>query len=50
MSNILEERQEQRELQSLMIMTMEKKLNPSSWGLYKYFHRRDKNTVGISTA
>ena len=50
MSNILELKQESRELQSLMIMTMEKKLNPNSWGLYKYFNRRDKNTCGISTA
>ena len=50
MSNVLAELQERREKQSLMIMTMEKKLNPNSWALFKYFNRSDKNIAKISTA
>ena len=33
-----------------MIMQMEQKLNPSGWGLFKYFNRRDKAQAKISTA
>ena len=39
-----------RERQSLLIMSMEKKLNPNSHALYKYFNRADKKVCRISTA
>ena len=51
MSSLLANIQQHREKQSLMIMTMEQKLNPQSWALAKYFNnRKDVKTSKISTA
>ena len=33
-----------------MIMTMEKKLNPTGFGLFRFMNRRDLNTSTISIA
>ena len=48
MSSILQHREEARESQSLMIMQMEKKLNPSSWIWYKMANKQDQNVAKIS--
>lgn len=50
MSSLLDQRQETRERQSLLMMSMEKKLNPTSHALYKYLNRTDKRLCKISTA
>ena len=50
MSSLLQDIQNRREKQSLLIMTMEKKLNSDSWALFKYLNRRDKSLAKISTA
>ena len=33
-----------------MIMTMEKKFNPSGFGLFRFMNRRDPSITGISVA
>ena len=50
MSAIIAQRNEARESQSLMIMTMEKKLNAGSYGLWRFNYRRDRNISKISIA
>ena len=47
---IMEQRQEARERQSLLVMSMEKKLNPNSYALFKYFNRTDRTVAKVSTA
>ena len=47
---LMEQRQAARERQSLLVMSMEKKLNPSSHALYKYFNRADRTTAKLSVA
>ena len=50
MNNIIAQREAARDNQSLMIMTMEKKLNGGSFAWFKYFNRRDQNLSKISVA
>ena len=47
---IMDQRQETRERQSLLVMSMEKKLNPGSYALFKYFNRTDRTIARVSTA
>jgi len=47
---IMDQRQETRERQSLLVMSMEKKLNPGSYALFKYFNRTDRTVARVSTA
>ena len=50
MNNFIAQRDASRENQSLMIYTMEKKLNGGSFAWFKYFNRRDQNLSRISVA
>ena len=50
MSTIFDKRNEAKENQSLMIMTMEKKLNPTGFGLFRFLNRKDPSTSTISVA
>ena len=49
-SNILAHRNEAKDNQAAMIMSMETKLNAKGWGLYKYLNRGDRKTSKISVA
>tara|TARA_B110000305_G_C19133798_1_gene490182 strand:- start:442 stop:693 length:252 start_codon:yes stop_codon:yes gene_type:complete len=49
-SSILASRNEAKENQALMIMTMERKLNGKGYGLFKYLNRSDSKTSRISVA
>ena len=50
MSSILEQRNEIRENQAEMIMTMESKLNPKMYGWMRFIDKRDPNMAKISVA
>ena len=50
MASILQQRNEARENQAHMIMEMERKLNPSSAGWFKFMNRRDQSISRISVA
>ena len=50
MATIFDKRKEVQENQSLMIMTMEKKFNPGSFGFFRLLNGRDPHISSLSIA